>query len=169
MRGHRRPLLLLFPALALLGCVSPKQYTPPAKAVLQDPLPGKALVYLLRAPYDGADLELLLNGVRLSLPAYRYTAISLEPGLYTLRTTVKGNQRNPGNAIPDLVVPLASGERLGFFLPAPERRNETEFVPLPGAAFFRQRMEETGAKRTWTPATRDDFNWFIQYTKLYLP
>jgi hypothetical protein len=68
--------------LCISGCaISGKPYEPPADVPLQDPLPGQALVYLLRAPHDSIRIEVLVNGAKVAtLPASTYTAISLMPG-----------------------------------------------------------------------------------------
>lgn len=159
-----------FVLLLLIGCSTPKEYTPPPKAALQDPLPGKSLVYLLRAPYDETTLSLSFApaGGQVHLPKYRYTAISLEPGTYTMTTVTQGtDSQSTVGPIPSLTFNIAADQRLCFFLPAPEKRNiqTIGLVPLPIVV---RQMQETGAVRAWTPATNDDVNWFVFYTKPYV-
>jgi len=106
----------------LVGCNTSKQYTPPTKAVLQGPLPDKALLHLFRAPYDEQDLEFSLNsGKKILLPANKYTAISIEPGSYTLATIIKGAKPDQTeNQIPWITFTVGTNQRLGYLLSAPE-------------------------------------------------
>lgn len=70
----------------LCGCASKPLNAPPS-TVLQDPLPGLAIVYILRVPHDSAAVEVSLNDVSIArLPAETYTAISLRPGTYKMST-----------------------------------------------------------------------------------
>lgn len=159
-------------ASTLVGCTTPKEYVPPQKVVLQDPLPGQGLIYLLRAPYDDDDISWSLNGGKVtSLPKERYTAVSVAPGTYSLKTEIK-NLSISGSpaAIPVLTFSIRPNERLCFFLPAPERKlvQSTDLLVVPHKymlALSAQHMKETGAERAWTQATPDDVNWFINYTK----
>ena len=74
-------------ALAVLlvaGCArdfQPLVFKPPVP--LQDPLPGKAIVYLLRTPHEPYGLRVFINKSEVAvLPSETYSAISLSAGRY---------------------------------------------------------------------------------------
>ena len=65
--------------IAVGGCASPmKPLEFPPSVALQDPLPGQALVYLIRAPHDQLGIAVYANGMLVAaLPHGIYTAIGL--------------------------------------------------------------------------------------------
>lgn len=80
------PALLLYALLS--GCASQlASYEQPKDTPLQDPPPGKAIVYLLRAPHDSAHIAVFIGERKVaSLAPERYTAVALSPGQYVLVT-----------------------------------------------------------------------------------
>jgi len=80
--------------VVLSGCAfKPLNFPPPT--VLQDPLPGLAIVYILRVPHDSAAVEVSLNDVPIArLPAETYTAINLRPGTYTISTADSSSDKS---------------------------------------------------------------------------
>lgn len=74
--------------VAATGCaLEPKPYSSPKDTPLQDPPPGKAIVYLLRAPYDSADIGVFVGGIKVAtIPSGKYTAIALPPGRHVFTT-----------------------------------------------------------------------------------
>ena len=77
--------------LAAVGCSAPRAYSPPVDIPLQDPPPGKAIVYLVRAPYDSSLIAVFSGSAKLvTLPAETYTAVVLAPGSHVLTTRGAG-------------------------------------------------------------------------------
>lgn len=83
-----RTAIALVLVLAAAGCaVEPKPYSPPKETPLQDPPPGKAIVYLLRAPYDSAEITVFVGAAKVAtIPPGKYTAIALPPGRHVFIT-----------------------------------------------------------------------------------
>ena len=80
-------------ALALSGCSSTRfePLTPPADVKLQEPLPGQAVAYLMRAPHDPGEVTVYLGDRQAAvLPAETYTAVSVAPGSYVLKGVAAG-------------------------------------------------------------------------------
>jgi hypothetical protein len=148
-------------------------YVPPTKANLLDPLPGKALVYLLRSPDDPLFLTVFVNGVKVAdLPPEKYTAISLNAGSHVISTLSKSTK--PQDQLPPLTLTTVPGERYFLALPAPEIRTESGIVgfapigkfPLP---LMGTQISETGAQRAWIQVKEDESHWFIFYSKPIAP
>lgn len=71
----------------LAGCSAPMPYVAPVDIRLQDPPPGKAVVYLVRAPHDPSRVAVFSAAAKLAtLPPESYTAIVLTPGKHLLIT-----------------------------------------------------------------------------------
>jgi hypothetical protein len=165
---------LLLAALVLMGgCAAKQEFVPPTKANLQDPVPGTALIYLLRSPYDDEDLSVFVDSVKAAfLPAGRYTALSLAPGHHTV-VTVFSNARHR-EQIPPFDFEANRDQRYFLNLPAPERKTEKGLIavlPVPGAVVpvMGQRVIETGAPRSWVQLREDESHWFIFYAKPIAP
>lgn len=76
-------LTLIFAA----GCSAPKSYVAPIDIRLQDPPPGTAVVYLVRAPYDAAHIAVFSPSAKLVvMPPETYTVLVLAPGKHLLVT-----------------------------------------------------------------------------------
>ena len=169
---YRSTILLV--TILLVACATPKEYRPPPKALLQEPLPGQALLYMLRSPYDGQDLQILINGKRVTaLPSSTYTVMSLAPGQYALESV--GSKQLIGGLpdIPQIQLSLKPAQRVFIHLPAPEYKyaQGTSVMSLPGELVIPQstrRPAATGATRAWTITEEQDVHWFIHYSKLYL-
>ena len=88
---RRRKLLVALPAI-LTGCAvekPPDYYKPLPFIVLQDPLPGHGIAYLLRAPHDPAAFTVQLTGKQpFVLEPSTYTVLTFKPGEYSLTGTV---------------------------------------------------------------------------------
>lgn len=98
---------------ALMGCATPpKPYEAPQDTPLQDPLPGRAVVYLLRAPYDDLRLEVILSGIRVAvLPPEAYTAIDAAPGIHEIRTRFASRSGAGEEIAPPFQLQLQANER----------------------------------------------------------
>jgi hypothetical protein len=85
--ASRRALLLALSLFAAACATEPRPYVAPVDKPLQDPLPGQAIVYLLRAPHDSLRVQVSSAEQRLAVLAQStYTAVSLQPGRHLLRT-----------------------------------------------------------------------------------
>jgi len=173
MNFVRRYVTLSIPFLLLLACAT-KEYTPPPRAALQDPLPGLALLYVMRSPYDDAPLNLMLNEKPATkLPPSTYTVLSLSPGRYVLGTSGVVDKATGQPSIPAFAFEVQAGQRLFLHLPAPERRYVPGFSLVPFAKGLvlpvqQTRAELTGAQQVWTVTEEQDVHWFLHYSKLYL-
>lgn len=168
----RRRLIgfLTVTVLGLAGCATPKEYVQPTPTALQDPLPGQALVYLLRSPYDDEALTLQLNDSKVAeLPPERYTAVQIVPGTYTLSTFSAGRWSAGKQTVPPFTFTVQADQRYFINLPAPERKMRQNLIILPGTAVPTQEMVETGAARKWELTTERDAQWFMFYAKPVLP
>jgi hypothetical protein len=158
--------------VALAACVSPKEYVRPTRSNLQDPVPERALIYLLRSPYDEADVQVLLNGVRVVvLPASTHSVVVVTPGKYALTTRTT---RDQSTVVPDFAFEVQAARRYFLNLPAPERRYEKGIVGIGAAGgvplpIIGTTSTATGAARQWWFASEDDAHWFIFYSKPVLP
>jgi hypothetical protein len=77
-------------SLALTACASPEfkplVFAPEVR--LQDPLPGKAIVYLLRVPNDAETVAVMFGQRKMAvLPPSTFTAVSVEPGTHEVNRT----------------------------------------------------------------------------------
>jgi len=161
-------------ALAILtGCAKDVSYVAPTKANLLDPLPSKALVYLLRSPYDSTTLTVFVDGKKVAtLPSEHYTAISLEPGTHDFKTEVSAFLRSEN--IPHQALEVQANKRYFLAMPAPEKKTISGIsavapiggIPIP---IIGPHAVETGATRAWEGITEADSHWFIFYTKPSAP
>lgn len=172
MACARRGAGWLFVALLLHACTSaPDLYDPSKATPLQDPLPGKAIAYLLRSPYDPSDVTIRVDGVKVAdLPKSRYTAISLAPGHHVL-TTLSGDRA----MAPPLDLEVGAGQRRFTYLSAPEYATVPDLrfvtvgkgvlVPIMGS----RPVERPGAPQEWIFVTEERAQWFLFYTRPSAP
>jgi hypothetical protein len=99
--------------LLATGCaLEPKPYSPAKVTPLQDPLPGKAIVYLLRAPYDSAEVAVFVGGATVAtISPAMYTAISLPPGRHVFTTRTASILGIGGEVAPSFHVDLEENQR----------------------------------------------------------
>ena len=94
------------------GCSS-KPISDSDFANLQDPMPGKAIIYFLRAPRDSQEITVRINARPIAvLPLNSYTALSLEPGKYQIIGTGTGQNGNEQVLTNDLTVVVGDDERV---------------------------------------------------------
>lgn len=172
-RTRRAWCHIVFSAVCMLaGCATPKEYVQPTPTPLQDPLPGQALVYLLRSPYDDATVQLELNGVKVAeLPALRYTAIQMPPGTHALTSQATGRWNGVGlEELSPFSLTVQADTRYFVYLPAPERKLHKSVMIVPGPALVHiEKMLDRGADRQWELTTERDAQWFMFYAKPMLP
>jgi len=151
------------------GCAQ-RSYPDPATLVLQDPLPGQSLIYLIRAPHDDATLT-VREGARMlaAMPAETWTAISVAPGEHVLETRL-GDR--PG--APPVRLRLAADQRYFLVMSASmdrpgaavqivdaATRPLTWYVPLPS--------ELNAGSRHWSPYSETDARPMISIARMVLP
>ena len=167
---HRRSALLLGSAL-VLGCASP-EFKPlifPPAVVLQDAPPGRAVVYLLRAPHDGASLPVYFNERRMAvLPPLAYTVVVVNPGTYAIASAREGGTPEA----PASTLTVSSGERRFLYVSAPTQRSfELSVLPLGKGGILPLVLPTYAAigARTWKECNELDAQGLMSLGKLVLP
>jgi hypothetical protein len=174
--NFRLPAMGLFLCASLLGCATPpKPYEEPMPVPLEVPVPGRALVYLLRAPYDRQQLEITLSGKKVAvLPGSSYTAISATPGIYMLRTQVAGILGAGGEEVQPMELNLKADERR-FLCVSGHTAKTVEFsgiFTLPNGALAPIPMPQTGTAlgtRSWKEITELDAQGLMSISRPVLP
>ena len=109
---QQSPRFLFFLAASLApltGCANTTTFRKPQDIVWIDAAPGRAILYLLRAPHDSTEVVAAINGASAArLPSNAYTALALSPGSYRLATT--------GSGSPAVDIELKTGERRFFYI-----------------------------------------------------
>lgn len=142
--------------------MKPLEFAPPVG--LQDPFPGQAVAYLIRAPRDSGTLQVFVDlKLVATMPAGTYTAVALSPGRHTLST-------REGEAVGSLPLELtiAAGERKFFYVSLPTRTSSS-FVFLPGQLPVPTRDVAVAGPRAWHEATEADAQGLMSITKVVLP
>lgn len=154
-------------ALILSGCSSTRfePLTPPADVRLQDPLPGQAIAYLMRAPHDPGEVTVYLGDRQVAvLPAETYTAVSVAPGSYVLKGVVASQEQASDGG---LTVTFQAGERRFFYTAVPSD-SHVAFTPLPGAVTFLPKTSPVGP-RAWQECREVDAQGLMSIGRLVLP
>ena len=167
---NRRALAFAL-SIALTGCASrefkPLEFAPPV--ALQDPLPGLAIVYLLRAPHDPVVVDVALNSALAArLPAETYTAVSLQPGTYAIATT-DGTASSPGD---NPVLTVSAGERRFLYTSVPTRSTDSLGVAFAGKAVPIPLLSPVTIRvgqRTWRECSELDAQGLMSISKLVAP
>lgn len=158
-------------SLATLACVfggcanrefRPLEFSPPVR--LQDPLPGMAIVYLLRVPHDPVPLDILIDGKRIAtLPPSTFTVATLAPGEHGLRAVKPGDESQP----PASLLAVAAGERRFVYSSVPTRTQTT--LNLIGALPLLGRSQQMAGDRRWTDCSELDAQGLMSTARLVLP
>lgn len=162
-----RRLVFATIALALSGCSSTRfePLTPPADVRLQDPLPGQAIAYLMRAPHDPGEVTVYLGDRQVAvLPAETYTAVSVAPGRYVLKGVVAGPAQASDSG---LTVTFQAGERRFFYTAVPSD-SHVGLTLLPGAVTFLPKSSPVGP-RAWQECREVDAQGLMSIGRLVLP
>ena len=158
--------------VALTGCTAPTIH--PDLLVLQDPLPGQALVYLLRTPYDALELKIQVNGKTVAvLPPESYTAVSLAPGQYELSTTSSSVFSSDAPVTTPLSIALQPDQRVFYAIAGTTEKSIglAGFVPIRGGVIPLLVQQNSTAKnsRSWKEYSELDARGLITISKLALP
>lgn len=167
------PLLL---CALVIGCATvPRPYMAPVDKLLQDPLPGQALIYLLRAPYDDQQLCVTLSGTKVAvLPGASYTAVSAQPGTHVLRTQSSGLLSCGSEAAHPFELSLKVDERIFLNVSGVTAKTVgiTGIIPLPGGAGIPLLLPQTSTAagtRTWKKVTELDAQGLMSISHLVMP
>jgi hypothetical protein len=170
----RRALLITI-ALLCGGCAEmPANYYSPAPLTrLQDPLPGKALVYLFRAPHDEDALSIQITGKpRFELEPSTYTVLTLEPGEHVIEgTTVRSAFSIEKPAFAPTPIKVTADQRAFLYVSGINSSSMkiTGLVPVAkgGVMVFGGIMPTTEAgSRSWKECSELDAQGFIDISKL---
>jgi hypothetical protein len=172
----RRFITLGILASILGGCSAPPmrplEFAPLVR--LQDPLPGRAIVYLIRAPHDGAEIAVRASETLLAvLPRGTYTAISLPPGIYRISSTTLSTSTLLGSAESSAPLELAvSADQRRFFYLSQPRSTSDSLTLLPIGGGVLPALSHTSAPsgpRSWKEATEREAQDLMTISKLALP
>lgn len=162
--------LLLAAVVLCAGCASDEPYELPRDVQLQDPLPGKGIVYLLRAPHDSAAVQVSVDGRPVAtLPSSTYTLISLAPGRYSL-TTASASDR--AQLAPPFLLQVEAGTRRFLNLSGPTRESAKVqgLIPI-GSGVVPLLTPSLAIRdgRTWKEVTELDAQGLMSIARLVLP
>ena len=167
-----RFVISLVLVLAMAGCAS-KHYPDPESIVLQDPLPGKSLIYLIRAPFDSARFQVYANERLVAkLPKETYTAVSLDPGTYALRTTRFDSDES---AAPEAKLELQPDTRYFLLIAGSDASAGSKtnvyvtVAPKPMAFFIPAPYGVTRGTHTWRANSEEEARPMISIATLVLP
>jgi hypothetical protein len=131
---QRRTITIFLSSLVLTGCAStefePLTFAP--DVMLQDPLPGMAIVYLIRAPHDNAAISVYFNSSKMALlPPNSYTVVSIQPGTYQVASAAPGTSASTTGS--SSVLTVKAGERR-FLYTSVHTRSSASFIFIPSAS-----------------------------------
>jgi hypothetical protein len=147
-----------------LGCASAPVQTD-KEVVLQDPFPGRAMVYLIRAPHDSEPIEVRVGELpAITLPSGTYTLLSIAPGTHSFRTvTERGAERR-------IEIAFHVGERRFFYLSGENASSigDPAIVAVVGGPLLAalNRTDTVEGSRTWKECTELDARGLISISKL---
>jgi hypothetical protein len=167
-------ILAIFAGLFASGCAGPmKPLAFPPPIGLQDPVPGSAIVYLIRAPHDSEEITVYLNGIlAVVLPSETYTALSMSVGQYELITITRLRSGTPEPAAVPLEVTAVVNERRFFYLSRPsDSSSSLAFAPLgkAGPLPLFSRTSIPFGPRTWKEVAEFDAQGLLSISKVTLP
>lgn len=156
----------------VVGCAV---HEPPVDVRLQDPPQDKAIVYLLRAPYDGVEIAVHVGPERVAvLPPSTYTAIVLDPGTHVLTTRTSSLFWEGAFLAPPFNLQVKANERR-FLNISGVTKKEAQFtglIPMPGGMMMPMvtATQVTAAgSRTWKDVTELDAQGLMSIAKLVMP
>ncbi|MES2511234.1 MAG: hypothetical protein V4625_14990 [Pseudomonadota bacterium] len=156
------------------GCASTPSVHPDA-VVLQDALPGQALVYLLRAPHDGMQIRVQSGDKTLiTLPAESYTALSVPAGRHVFTTFSTSPFVSNTPVAPPLDVTLVPDQRVFYAISGVTERSIGfgGLMPIAGGGvmpiFIPQSATASGS-RVWKEFSELDARGLITVSRVALP
>jgi hypothetical protein len=168
----RRHMVILL-GLSAAGCMTPKEFNPkdiPPLVQLQDAPPGKAVIYLLRAPHDTATLPVYFGARRVAnLPPATYTVVLVEPGSHVVASSPSGSSAGaPGSELT-----VSAGERRFLYVSAAATGRTATVAPLlgPGAGVVPLVLPSYGSTgaRVWKECAELDAQGFMSISRPVAP
>jgi hypothetical protein len=159
----------------LVACAASNEYVQPTKTVLQEPLPGMALAYLMRSPYDNVDIDVFIDDKKVvRLDSGRYSLVTLSPGKHTISSVYVGAFVKEKWAGSPFGFEVKADNRYFLNFPAPEKPsgNSTTYAYLGKGKVLPLSLPDApdmATPRAWVLSTERDAHWFMFYSKLVLP
>jgi hypothetical protein len=168
-----RIVCIVLCALSVIGCTYTGEFRPLEfkEAVVQEALPGRALVYLIRAPHDTATVLVERAGRRVAeLPPETHTAFSTVPGELDFGTFTIGTIGSRTAIAPPVQVRLVAGQRLFLVLTGSQERQTRVSGVLPGATPLPIFVPSLAtSERAWKEFNEVDARGLIGVTRVVLP
>lgn len=170
---NRGRLLACVAPLVVTACVR-APYSPPADIPLQDPLPGQAIAYFVRIPYDVVSVTVKIDGKRVAtMSPSTYTAVSLSPGHHTISTELSREGEGAREIAPPEVIDAKPDERTFWYLTGltDQTRGETKLFALGKTLFIvgpPSQRKIIGGWR-WKETSEMDAQGLMSIAKLTLP
>ena len=167
--------MLLSPLMLVSACADnkpPSYYKPPPPLALRDPLPGQAILYLLRAPHDQDVFSIQIQDKQpFVLAPESYTVLSFSPGEYTMTGTVGSMFGGPKPAFTPAQFRLVEGQRAFLYVSGV---NDTSFflnsiVPLGRGGLLVDggiRPSTVAGSRSWKECSELDAQGFMSASTL---
>ena len=144
--------------------------TPQPKEIqLQDPMPGQALLYLVRISGDMETVTVLVDGVKVAtMPPNSYTAIGVAPGARRLTAATPAGQERITE------ISAQADERRFFYLLATFSRPAGDFGQFFGllGALVQETLNRptaTNGNRVWTESLEPEAKGMMEGMALALP
>lgn len=159
----------------VVGCATTQPYVAPVDVRLQDPPPGKAVVYLVRAPYDSSHVAVFSGAAKLAtLPPDSYTAIALLPGEHVLITKTAATVSADAQVAPPYELRVRADERRFLNLSGLTSRRPVFVGVLPIAGggvipLIEQQQATKSGSLTWKEVTEIDAQGLMSIAKPALP
>jgi len=149
----------------LAGCANgPAQSN--REIVLQDALPGQAIIYLIRAPHDAQPVQVGVSNLEsMVLPPNSYTVVSVRPGTQLLGI---GSAGQIGQATE---IVFHAGERRFFYLSGVNSTpiNPTAAMLAGPLVTVMNRSYTVEGTRSWKECSELDARGLISISNLVLP
>ena len=160
----RRVCVGLLGALLVTGCAVSINQRPPieplAASALQDPLAGQAVVYLIRAPHDRAEVSFRLGDAKkVVLPPATYAVVHLPPSIYRITSTAISDREGAEPQAAEAVLNLVAGQRRFFYTSrASITSSSLELIPIGGGGFVPLfgRQSQVAGQRFWRECSELD-------------
>jgi hypothetical protein len=167
---QRRTVLAL--SAALLSACAAREFKPlefKPDVVLQDAPPGKAIIYLIRAPHDHGTFPVFFNArLMASLPSSTYTVVVVDPGTYAVASSPNGKAEwGPASQLT-----VQAGERRFLYVSAPsETTFDMKMTRLGKLGMVPLLLPTTSAvgAHTWQECTELDAQGLMSIAKLVMP
>jgi hypothetical protein len=170
-------LFLLAASCTLLfsGCADnkpPSYYQPPPLAVLQDPLPGKGIVYLFRTPFDKDSMQINIKGKNsFTLPPDSYAVLTMNPGDYDMTGSFTHSWGMSQEAFASAQLRIKDGQRAFLYVSGKTQPSFSigSVVPIKGGVIFLpgdQGVSTARDSRSWKECNEIDAQGFISSSKL---